>query len=301
MQVRPRSRMHTVQTAHDSPEHKTQRRREYARDYAARVLGDVGLAAGLNDEVLDRIFWTLSRQNEVSEARRDKYGNWQVGFDEVYADGRFCRPWLDDVVRFFGNSMTTADMIRRIHAAGWEIGLHGSYHSATRSGVLAGQVRALAEVIRAPVISTRQHHLSYEAATTPGLQESGRLKVDSTIGWNRTAGYRSGPCVPYRVWNYKTAAPAKIIEVPMQVMDVSLSRSEYMGLSLERAVESVIPLMDDVCRIGGCLTLNWHPEYTLNESYWAAYALIPEEAQRRDPWGATMADVGRVSSTVNDN
>ncbi len=394
----------------------TPTQRQYAIAHATTVLTDAVAAARLDDVVLAMIFRALSRSQEVEDPRRDEFGNWQVHYDEAFADRRYERPWLDelifekagvdplsiparwpggkrwalclthdvdsvtryaslskvtrplrmavrgksgvrviakeaaymparlalaarhagndplwrfqewlkledkhgfkstflfvpyelehaskydpiykfdDPVRYAGRNMSVAGMMREIDRAGWEVGLHGSYHAATRPGVLKAQKRAVEEVIGKPVVSTRQHYLHYDVALTPRLQAEAGLRVDSTQGWNRVIGFRAGTCFPYLCWDYAKDEPGNVWQVPMQVMDVTLHRSKYMGLGHDAALERVSELMSRVARIGGWMVVNWHTDYMYNLTYWHSYESVLAEAARQCGWCVQLRSVAR--------
>jgi hypothetical protein len=49
--------------------------------------------------------------------------------------------------------------------------------------------------------------------------------------------------------------------------------------------------MDRVQAAGGCLTLNWHPNFIIEPLYWNTYTALLKEAARRDPWCGTLRDI----------
>ncbi len=50
-------------------------------------------------------------------------------------------------------------------------------------------------------------------------------------------------------------------------------------------------LMDEVESVGGCLTLNWHPEYLNCSTHWEVYGTVLQEAKRRNAWGCSVREV----------
>ena len=84
-------------------------------------------------------------------------------FDCVYRPSD--RYWFD------GKSMLVADIMKCLSDKGFDVGLHGSYHSALEDGLLADQRARLEQISGRPVITTRQHWLHYDVAVTPEIQE----------------------------------------------------------------------------------------------------------------------------------
>ncbi len=199
-----------------------------------------------------------------------------------------------DEICFAGKRMRVKDMMREVSRAGHEVGLHGSFQSATRPGVLAAQKRSIEDIVQCPVISTRQHYLRYDVGRTPRLQADAGLRVDSTQGWNRTIGFRAGTCFPYPVWDFAQHAPLPLLQAPMHVMDVSLHRPAYLGLDAGAAVRAIEGLIRHVKRYGGMLTLNWHPHSIAEAMYRESYEGALTLAKSHDPACVLMADIPAI-------
>lgn len=102
-----------------------------------------------------------------------------------------------DRIVFAGRLMTVSQMMQVIHRAGWEIGLHGSYYSATENGILGYEREQIQSVIKDPVISIRQHWLHYDITRTPRLQMEAGFRCDSTQ--DSTALLDSGQAPRFRI------------------------------------------------------------------------------------------------------
>ena len=193
-----------------------------------------------------------------------------------------------DTVFFDGSKMTVAEMIRQLKKSGWDIGLHGSYYSAGSAQLLVEQKKELESVVGEPVLSCRQHYLQYDVTRTPGFQSDAGFLADSTQGFTQTIGFRAKTSLPYRCWNFKTGSTLPILEIPLHVMDTALFYGYNAPSSEEEAVQRVITLMDNVERVHGCLTLNWHPHNMMRPALWNTYCRVLEEAHRRGAWGCSV-------------
>lgn len=216
-----------------------------------------------------------------------------------------CHYGYGDAVFFDGRLRSVREMVTAMREGGWEIGLHGSYHSALEPGLLADQKRQIEQISGAPVVSTRQHWLHYDVECTPGLQVEAGLLTDSTQGFNRNIGFRAGTSFPYPCWDHALQTPLPILEIPQHIMDGALFTTNALGYRREMAAEHCIELMDQVAAVGGCLTLSWHPNVIDNSDYWGAYEDILAEAARRNAWGCSvgqLADWWRArSSRINSS
>jgi len=59
-------------------------------------------------------------------------------------------------------------------------------------------------------------------------------------------------------WDIATGAPMRILEVPLVLMDTTLSEERYLGLSPEDAWDEVERVLDHLHDVGGCASILWH-------------------------------------------
>jgi hypothetical protein len=204
-----------------------------------------------------------------------------------------CTYRYEDVVCFQGKPLTVAGMMKVLDASGWDVGLHGSIKSATTPGVLQDEKQQIEKVLGHPIIGVRQHYLQYCARRTPLLQAAAGLLVDSTQGYNRSIGFRAGTAFPYRCWDHERQMPLSLLEIPQHVMDGGLFTPNALEYNEEMAVKHCISLMDRVEKVGGCLTLNWHPD-CLDRPLWVrVYQRVLAEAHRRGACGTSAAQIYR--------
>ena len=199
---------------------------------------------------------------------------------------------LHDPVKFDGNYMTVGAMLGRMAERGWDIGVHGSCRTWNDAAMLEEQRLEIEQAAGKPVVSTRQHYLRYSAAETPAVHQAAGLAVDSTCGWNRNIGFRAGTSFPWWCWSREKQCALPLLEVPMAIMDTALLNG-VLDYTEEQGVEHCLEIMDRVVAVGGCLTLNWHPNYIREPRFWNSYRTILAEAARRDPWCGTLCDIHR--------
>jgi hypothetical protein len=202
-----------------------------------------------------------------------------------------CDYGLEDKVTFEGRRVSVAGMMRRMKELGWEIGLHGSIESARVPGALEDQKRQLEEAIGGRIRSTRQHYLQYDVTVTPELQARAGLLCDSTMGFNNSIGFRASTSYPFWCWGHRESDKLPVLEVPLHIMEVALFRRPEARSTEAQAIADCLALMDAVERVGGCLTLNWHPNSIVNASYYRIFAALLEEAARRGAWGCSAGQL----------
>ncbi len=143
--------------------------------------------------------------------------------------------------------------VERTRAAGLEVALHASYRARERPGAVAEEARALDRPQ-----GLRHHYLRSDPPRLAAeLREAG-LRYDSSIGWPSLPGLRAGTPYPYRLWDGERREPGGW-ELPLAVMDATLSEERYLGLSADAAYESAVEALEPVVEHGGAVAILWHP------------------------------------------
>jgi uncharacterized protein DUF7033 len=172
--------------------------------------------------------------------------------------------------------------MRRIHAAGHEIGLHPSYNTfrdVTRTSGEFTRLRGVAQRlgIEQERWGGRQHYLRWENPTTWQNSERAGLDYDSSLGYSDAVGFRSGLCDEHAVFDLRARQRLGIRELPLHVMDVTLFGQ--LGLGPEAAHDRVLELARACREHAGPLVLLWHNNTVAGRRAKARYrALISEIA-----------------------
>jgi hypothetical protein len=206
-----------------------------------------------------------------------------------HSDDTYMR--FGDRVKFDGKMTNVRGMIAGMAARGWDIGVHGSIHSAKDAAMLEQQRKEIEKAAGVPVVSTRQHTLRYHAGTTPQIHAAAGIGVDSTVGFNRLIGFRAGTSFPWWCWDHSRGCSSSVLEVPLVIMDAGLFGIGALEYDEELAVSHSLEIMDRIQSTGGCLTLNWHPNYLNDPVLWNTYKTLLKEAARRDPWCGTLREI----------
>ena len=154
-------------------------------------------------------------------------------------------------------------LLTRIGARGHEIGLHPSYGTLGDAPALAREYQSLRQTAEQLGIvqrtwGGRQHYLRWEVPGTWQAWEDAGLAYDSTLGFADHAGFRTGTCYEYPVFNLHTRQRLTLRERPLIVMDVSLLNRDYMGLDHEQAWHQATRLLETCRRHQGDFVLLWH-------------------------------------------
>lgn len=203
-----------------------------------------------------------------------------------------CTYELTDSVVFDRQKCSVAEMICEINHRGWEIGLHPSWYSFDNAEEMKHQKAALETALSHDVVSVRQHYLHYDIRITPRVQAEAGFKYDSTLGFNDNVGFRFGTCHPWRLYDLQAEKELSIIEVPLIVQDgAMLNPAKGMRLDEDTAFRYVMQLAEAVERVGGVLTLLWHPNAIINPSLWNLYGRSLEYLKEKNAWFGSVRDV----------
>jgi peptidoglycan/xylan/chitin deacetylase (PgdA/CDA1 family) len=175
------------------------------------------------------------------------------------------------------------DILRQLGTAGKEIGVHGL--DAWRDAAAGRTERdIISQLTGVTELGVRMHWLYFGEQSHAELERAG-FTYDSTVGYNGTVGYRAGTTQVF-----KPLTTAKLLELPMHVMDTALFYPSYLNLSPRQAVEKVRPLIADAVHFGGVLTVNWHDRSLAPERLWdGSYRRLLEEFKAKGAWFATAA------------
>ena len=205
-----------------------------------------------------------------------------------------CTYELFDSVVFDNQRCNVAEMIREIDRQGWEIGLHPSWYSFDDADELKRQKEFLERALGNEVISIRQHHLHYDIRVTPAAQDEAGFIYDSTLGFNDNIGFRFGTCYPWHLYDLKAEKELQLKEIPLIVQDgAMLDQRKGMRLDEDTALQYVDRITETVEKVGGVLTLLWHPDQIINPDWWNLYRRILKYLQQKDPWFASIREIGK--------
>jgi hypothetical protein len=198
-----------------------------------------------------------------------------------------------DLVYYKNSIMSFAEAIKDVINSGWDVGLHGSYNSYNSSNQLSFEKNSMERCINKEITHIRQHWMHFDIKATPMEQHKAGLVTDSTLGFNRHIGFRAGVCHPLNMWDYKENQSVDVLEVPQIIMDGALFFCNSLELDEPLAIKHCLDLMDKVEKVGGVLTISWHPDHLNKRVFFNTYKAILEEANRNNAWGCSVSELHR--------
>jgi hypothetical protein len=174
-----------------------------------------------------------------------------------------------------------ADDLKKLLSANREIAVHGI--DAWRDSAKGCDEREhIQEITGTAETGIRMHWLYFDSQAPSTLEKAG-FSYDSTVGYNEAIGYRAGTTQVFKHPNVD-----RLLELPLHIMDTALFYPSYMNLSDDEARAAMLPLIENVTRFGGVLTINWHDRSLGPERLWAdAYVTLLRDLRARAPWFAT--------------
>jgi hypothetical protein len=176
-----------------------------------------------------------------------------------------------------------ADEIRKLIVANREIGVHGvdAWRDVNEGRT---ELAAIQRLTGKSEVGVRMHWLFFDQDSPARLERAG-FSYDSSIGYNETVGYRSGTTQAF-----KPLGLARMLELPMHIMDTALFYSRHMNLSPKQAHAVIDEVVDNARRFGGVITINWHDRSIAPERLWGdVYIRLVDQLQKMGAWFPTAA------------
>lgn len=183
-------------------------------------------------------------------------------------------------------------LLRRVRERAFEVGLHGGWSTHLSGKRLQDQRHLLERLLGLPCPVTRQHWLRFDAARTWQAQESAGLELDSSLGFNDRPGFRAGTSLPFHPLD-AAGRPRRLLELPLVLMDSQLF--DELRLEPERATSLAMDALEQVRRVRGLLTLNWHPHTLCHADFPGRRELflaLLERVSQRDCFAGGLGEVG---------
>ncbi|MCU4718616.1 polysaccharide deacetylase family protein [Halapricum hydrolyticum] len=185
--------------------------------------------------------------------------------------------WIQQLGRYDPTDDDIAAVIRELDDGGWEVGLHGSYHSGDDIERLRQEKEQLEDVLGHSVRGGRQHYLRMNTPETWQIQAELRLEYDSTLGSSTDYGF---------VYDYGLVKPLSesFTVFPLTLMEQTLPDPASRP---QAAWQVCADLVAEARENDAVMTVLWHPRY-FNErefpGYRRLYRRLIEHAQDVGAW-----------------
>ena len=146
---------------------------------------------------------------------------------------------------------------RKLHATGWEIGLHGDFGTHDSQPEMDKAVHRIQEGLGLTPRGLREHYLRFDFSKSWAVMENSGFDYDSTPGNHDKLGFRLGLATPFHPPDADWC-PRRILELPLSLMDTTLWG--YLKKGEEEGHREVLAAIREVEKVEGLFTLLWHQE-----------------------------------------
>jgi len=164
-----------------------------------------------------------------------------------------------------------------------EIGIHPSYASSLQPSLMVMETARLSKILKLEVEQSRQHFLKLTLPETYRNLINNDITHDYTMGYAEIPGFRASICTPFPFFDLDLDAQTNLIIHPFMVMDGTLH--DYMKLSPQKAVTTIIGLIEEVRKVGGTFIPLWHNNALNEEGDWKGwlevYIKMVEEGMKK--------------------
>ncbi len=135
----------------------------------------------------------------------------------------------------------------------FELGLHTPVANQLNKKKIIEYTQALGRNITA----NRFHYLALKQSDLAHFEGTGII-TDSSLGFAEHIGFRHGSAWPFHPFDFEKNASMTILEIPLVVMDVSLTNPQYMNLKNDEAVKFINEIKSATIKVNGIFTVLWH-------------------------------------------
>lgn len=114
---------------------------------------------------------------------------------------------------------------------------------------------------------SRNHCLMWNKPEDIDYIEKAGITDDFTLGYPDNIGFRCGTSRPFKFINPKTLRITNVTIHPLEIMECTLDRENYMNLSFDSAYMRCVSIIDEVHKYHGELNILWHNTSFNNDSY----------------------------------
>lgn len=136
------------------------------------------------------------------------------------------------------------------------LGLHPSYYSSSENWLLEKEKKQLQKDLGQNVNLSRQHFLRMDLRNTPKALLKAGMKVDFSMGFSDTPGFRAGTSFPFYYYDFEREEQTNLLFVPFCIMDGAYSIHHQK--QRQEVVNEMLILAEDVKKCGGNFVSVFH-------------------------------------------
>jgi hypothetical protein len=192
-------------------------------------------------------------------------------------------------------SVAVQQKMARLEKLGAEISLHGSFGCSTDPTQFVQEAKRTGRIIK----GNRFHYLLFNPQKTPTLLDAVACKYDATLGFAEHFGFRHAYCLPFYLFDFENGHAHKCLEIPLNLMDVTLHHPNYLQHTPESAIVAVKPLLAEVTKFNGVLSVLWHNEHYSDYKYAGWRAVVDALQNEARKLGAAFKSSGQLAEAFS--
>jgi len=148
------------------------------------------------------------------------------------------------------------NLVNRVEETGFENGIHKSVSSESFQSEIS-------KFQKKPTIN-RYHYLKFSLPDGFDQVEQSGLKLDASLGFAESIGFRNSYGLPYNPYNLKKRKQYSFLEVPLHVMDTTLFK--YNDSDVQKSKEMIFRFFE-ANKTDCVLSVLWHNNFFTNYKY----------------------------------
>ena len=164
-----------------------------------------------------------------------------------------------------GINKNVTKLLNLIHKRGHEIGIHPGYNTYNSRENINKTYELLVKTFRKEginqkTIGSRQHYLRWSTTQTPRILQENNISFDTTLGYADMAGFRSGTCHEYSMFEAVRQKQLSLKQKPLIVMDASIFDKKYMNMDSFR-FKYILKIKGYCEKVDGSFVFLWHNSF----------------------------------------
>jgi hypothetical protein len=158
------------------------------------------------------------------------------------------------------------------------IGLHPSWESNRKSGLLERELNALSCVAEKSISRSRQHYLIIDFPSTYNKLSALGITEDYSMGYASHSGFRAGTCTPFHFYDLMNESETPLVIYPFQIMDRTLK--DYMKMRPAESIHKINEIIGEVRAVDGTFISIWHNDTFSDTGEWKGWLDVYENLLR---------------------
>ena len=149
-------------------------------------------------------------------------------------------------------------VVDEIVARGHVVGFHPGFNTEGDAAQWLAQRDGLAAILERSLDEGRQHRLGWDAAVTPDIWDAAGMRLDCTLGYPESTGFRAGTCRRFAAYSLRDRRTLTLEQLCTPVMDFGLFGKKYLDFDHETAMVQAECAAGYCREFGGTLVLLNH-------------------------------------------